>query len=53
MNVKLFNHLRKRKVERELCLQLLRSGTSIGSNIKEALGGSSKKELLYKLEIAY
>ncbi len=51
--IKLFNHLRKNKVERDLCLQLLRSGTSIGANIEEALGGSSKKDFIHKLEIAY
>lgn len=51
--IKLFYHLRKCKVERDLCLQLLRSGTSIGANIEEAPGGSSRKEFIYKLEIAY
>ncbi|MDI9364847.1 MAG: four helix bundle protein [Flavobacterium sp.] len=51
--VKLFSHLRSKKVERELCAQLLKSGTSIGANIEEALGGSSKKDFIYKLEIAY
>ena len=51
--IKLFNHLRKNKVERALCLQLLRSGTSIGANVEEALGGSSKKDFIHKLEIAY
>jgi four helix bundle protein len=51
--IKLFNHLRKNKVERDLCLQLLRSGTSIGANVEEALGGSSKKDFIHKLEIAY
>lgn len=51
--IKLFNHLRKNKVDRELCLQLLRSGISIGANIEEVLGGSSKKDFIHKLEIAY
>ncbi len=41
--IKLFNHLRNRKVERALCLQLLRSGTFIGANVEEVLGGSSQK----------
>ena len=35
--VKLFIHLRKAKVERELFIQLLKSGTSIGVNIKNQL----------------
>ena len=51
--VKLFIHLRENKVERELCLQLLRSGTSIGANIEKAVGGSSRKDFIHKLEIAY
>jgi four helix bundle protein len=52
--IRLFNHLRKNKVERDLCLQLLRSGTSIGANVEEeALGGSPKKDFIHKLEIAY
>ncbi len=51
--VKLFEHLKKNKVERELILQLLRSGTSIGANIEEAVGGASKKDFINKLVIAY
>ena len=51
--VKLFMHLRKIKVERDLCTQFLRSGTSIGANIEEAIGGSSRKNFVHKLEIAY
>lgn len=51
--VKLFLHLREHKIERELCVQLLKSGTSIGANIEEALGGSSRKDFIHKLEIAY
>ncbi len=51
--VKLFALLKEKKVERDLALQLLRSGTSIGANIEEAMGGSSKKDFIHKLEIAY
>jgi four helix bundle protein len=51
--IKLFEHLRKKKVERDLCLQLLRSGTSVGANVEEAIGGSSRKDFIHKLEIAY
>lgn len=32
--------------------QLLRSGTSIGANIEEALAGQSKKDFLHKMSIA-
>lgn len=51
--VKLFSHLKEHKVERELALQLLRSGTSIGANVEEAVGGASRKDFIYKLTIAY
>ena len=51
--LKLFQHLRNLKVERDLCTQLLRSGTSIGANVEEAIGGSSRKDFIHKLEIAY
>ena len=51
--VKLFALLKQNKVERDLALQILRSGTSIGANIEEAMRGSSKKDFIYKLEIAY
>ena len=51
--IKLFEHLRKNKVERDLALQVLRSGTSIGANTEEAIGGSSRKDFIHKLEISY
>jgi four helix bundle protein len=51
--VKLHLYLIKKKVERSLVIQLLRSGTSIGANVEEAMGGSSKKDFIQKLKIAY
>lgn len=33
--------------------QILRSGTSIGANVEEAIGGQSKKDFRAKLFIAY
>jgi len=36
-----------------LILQLLRSGTSIGANVEEALGGQSDKDFAAKFYIAY
>lgn len=48
-----FQLLRENKVERDLCLQLLRSGTSIGANVEEAIGGASRKDFINKLQIAY
>ena len=43
--VKLFIHLRKAKTERELFIQLLKSGTSIGVNIKNQLNVHQGKTL--------
>jgi len=42
-----------RKKEYIISKQLLRSGTSIGANIEEALGGQTEKDFVYKLSIAY
>ena len=41
------------KKEYVLSKQLLRSGTSIGANIEEAVGGISKKDFIAKLQISY
>jgi len=41
------------KKEFVLSKQVLRSGTSIGANIKEAIGGQSEKDFLSKFAIAY
>lgn len=41
--IKLYMHLRSQKAERELLLQLLKSGTSIGANIEEEIGAQSKR----------
>ncbi|MBI4652680.1 four helix bundle protein [Candidatus Kuenenbacteria bacterium] len=40
------------KNEYVISKQLLRSGTSIGANIEEALTGQSKKDFLHKMSIA-
>ena len=39
--------------EHVLSNQVLRSGTSIGANINEALGGVSKKDFQYKIALAF
>lgn len=36
-----------------LSKQLLRSGTSIGANVEEAMGAQSRKDFLHKLSISY
>ena len=51
--VNLYKHLTNTKKEFVLSKQLLRSGTSIGANIEESIGGRSDKEFLFKLEISY
>lgn len=51
--IKLYKYLIATKKEFVLSKQLLRSGTSIGANIEEALGGQSKKDFISKISIAY
>ncbi len=51
--VKLSRHLREAKHEYVLSKQLLRSGTSIGANVEEAIGGVSRPDFANKLGIAY
>ena len=50
--VKLYQYLCNEKKEYVLSKQLLRSGTSIGANISEAIQGQSKKDFLAKMYIA-
>jgi len=51
--LKLYIHLKKKKVDGGLCSQILDSGTSIGANVEEAVGGSSRKDFINKLQITY
>lgn len=51
--IKLFIYLKDEKKEFILSKQLLRSATSIGANVEEAIGGQSKKDFISKLAIAY
>lgn len=41
------------KKEIDMGRQLLRAGTSVGANIEEAIGSSTRKEFLYKMTLAY
>lgn len=52
-DVKLHRFLIQKHHEYDLSRQLLRSGTSIGANIEEAIGGTTKKDFKYKLSISY
>ena len=50
--VRLYQHLIKTKCEFVLSKQLLRSGTSIGANVHEAIRAQSKKDFVSKMNIA-
>ncbi|MEP6663517.1 MAG: four helix bundle protein [Verrucomicrobiota bacterium] len=47
-----FCHLLREKREYELASQLIRCGTSIGSNVEEALAGVSRADFIAKMAIA-
>lgn len=51
--VALFRYLTTEKKEYPLSKQLLRSGTSIGANMEEAAGGSSRNDFKAKLDIPH
>jgi len=51
--IELYRHLTTVKKEFVLSKQLLRSGTSVGANVEEAIGAQSKKDFISKLSIAY
>lgn len=51
--VNAFKYLQSEKKEFVLSKQFLRSGTSIGANVEEAIGGQSKKDFIAKISIAY
>jgi four helix bundle protein len=50
--IKLYKYLCEEKKEYVISKQLLRSGTSIGANVKEAIRGQSKPDFYAKLNIA-
>jgi four helix bundle protein len=51
--IKVYKYLSQEKNEFVLSKQLLRSGTSIGANIEESIGGQSKADFFAKITIAY
>jgi len=51
--VKAYKYLAEEKKEFVLSKQFLRSGTSIGANSEEAIGGQSKADFVSKISIAY
>ena len=51
--VRLCGQLAEGKKEYVLSRQLLRSGTSIGANVEEAIGGQSRADFIARLAVAY
>ena len=53
--LKIINTSRQMHMNKEFVLsrQLLKSGTSIGANVEEAIGGQSRNDFLSKISIAY
>lgn len=50
--IKLYKHLTVEKSETILARQVLKSGTSIGANVEEALQAESRPDFIHKLSIA-
>jgi len=50
--VRLYQHLSECKCEYVLSKQLLRCGTSVGANLREAVGGQSREDFIAKLHIS-
>lgn len=45
--------LQKESKEFVISKQLMRSATSIGANVEEAIGGQSSKDFIHKISISY
>lgn len=51
--LKLVKGLKSSGSERLILNQLVRSGTSIGANVEEAIGAQSDRDFLHKISISY
>ena len=51
--IKVYKELAFKQIEYDIGRQLLRCGTSIGSNAEEAAGAQSRKDFIAKFSIAY
>jgi four helix bundle protein len=51
--IRTYRYICTEKKEFVLSKQLLRSGTSIGANVEEAIGGQSEKDFFAKISICY
>jgi len=45
--------VKREKKEFDISRQLIRSATSVGANIEEAIAGQSKRDFYHKLSISY
>ncbi len=50
--IKLYKYLIENKKEFVISKQLLRSGTSVGANVREAYNGESRMDFIHKFAIA-
>lgn len=50
--IKANKFLKSERQEYDISRQMLRSGTSIGANVREAINGESKTDFIHKLKIA-
>jgi len=50
--INLYKHLTEEKKEYVMSKQLLRSGTSVGANIREAQNAQSKADFIHKLSVS-
>ena len=50
--IKLYRYLQEEQGERILSKQVLKSGTSIGANVKEAVRGQTKPDFYAKMNVA-
>ena len=50
--IKLYTYLKEEKKEYVMSTQLLRSGTSIGANVRESINAQSKADFINKMNIA-
>ncbi len=51
--VRMAKYLQQEKCEYVLSKQVLKSGTSIGANVRESKNAESKPDFIHKLEIAF
>lgn len=51
--VSVYRHLTEEKREYIMSKQMLKSATSVGANVEEAIGAQSRRDFIAKLSIAY